>query len=108
MSSAVSTFRVVFKLALVSAYVQTDHCHRARGKLRKLSRTTSIDRYLSGYMNITLTIRDINDGGMVHEFIDGQNHKVEIEVLNASCDTFEECARILFTIDSVISRADMR
>lgn len=35
-----------FKAALIAEFVPTDHCRRARDKLRKLRQTCSVEKYL--------------------------------------------------------------
>lgn len=91
-----------FKEALLAEFIPVDHTRRARDKLRKLKQTSSVERYLSEYRNITLMINDMSEGEKVDRFVDGLKYKVRVELLKLNCSSFEECARVALNVDSAI------
>lgn len=94
-----------FKAALMNEFIPRDHDRRARDKLRTLKQTTSVEKYLAEYRNITLMIGDMNDGEKVDRFVDGLKYQVRVEVLKTNCGTFEDCARVALNVDSALWRA---
>lgn len=91
-----------FKAKVIAEFVPDDHVRRARDRLRKLTQTTSVAKYLSEFRNIVLTIPGMNDGEMWDKFCSGLKYEVRIEVMKSTVATFDDAAKVALRVDSAI------
>lgn len=63
-----------------------------RDKLRTLSQTSTVSKYLSEFGKISLTIPDMSEGEMFHKFVAGLELEVRVELLKSGAQKFEEAS----------------
>lgn len=97
-----------FKAKVVAEFVPEDHVRRARERLRKLRRTTSVAKYLSDFRNLCLTVPGMTDGEMWDKFCAGLKYEVGLEVMKSSVATFEEASKVALRVDSAIWGASIQ
>lgn len=54
---------------VLSEFVPSDQVRRARDRLRRLKKNTSVSKYLSELRNFILTIKDILEGDMLDRVV---------------------------------------
>jgi len=101
----VPTTWVAFKEAVIREFVPEDHVRRARDKLRRLTQTTSVSKYLADFRNVVLTVPDITDSEKWDKFCAGLKYEVRLEVMKSAVTSFEDAARIALRVDSALWNA---
>lgn len=82
--------------------VPSDHIRRARDKLRRLKKTSSVSKYIGEFRNCILTIDDMSDGEKFDRFVQGLKQDVKLEVLKTQAICFEDATKIALRVDSAL------